>query len=138
MIVYLNKKQKIEKTSVIFVFFEKIFLSVKWKLVKKYDDDVLSRIKGIDEKIYHVENDQNKEKLFSKFFLTKNHNTCVSALLLTCKRNIRTEVSLHMSYIRVISQKVWPYLKLVPKFSTCMVSTSYRLKGARIAPHYCP
>ena len=40
----LNKK-KIEKMSVVFVFFEKIFLSVKRKLIKKCDDDVLSRIK---------------------------------------------------------------------------------------------
>ena len=31
------------------------------------------------------------------FFFTENHNTRVSALLLTCKRNIRTEVSLHVS-----------------------------------------
>ena len=69
MIVYLNKKWKIERTSVIFVFFEKIFLSVKRKLVKKYDDDVLSWIKGIDDKIYHVENDQKKRKKFTKMFV---------------------------------------------------------------------
>ena len=52
--------------SVVFVFFEKIFLSVKRKLVKKYDDDVLSRIKGVDEKTYHVENDQKKKKFLRK------------------------------------------------------------------------
>ena len=31
------------------------------------------------------------------FFFTENRNTCVSALLSTCKRNMRTEVSLHVS-----------------------------------------
>ena len=46
----LNKK--IEKMSVVFVFFEKIFLSVKQKLIKKCDDDVLSRIKMCCKKKY--------------------------------------------------------------------------------------
>ena len=39
---------------------KKIFLSVKRKLVKKYDDDVLSRIEEVDKETYHVENDKNK------------------------------------------------------------------------------
>ena len=41
------------------------FVSVKRKLVKK-NDDVLFRIKGVDEKTYHVENDKKKKKFFYK------------------------------------------------------------------------
>ena len=33
-----------------------------------------------------------RKRFFENFFLTENHNTRVSALLTTCKRNIRTEV----------------------------------------------
>ena len=65
----LNKKKKIEKMSVVFVFFEKIFLNVKRKLIKKCDDDVLSRIKMCCKKnIYYVENAKKKKG----FFFTKN------------------------------------------------------------------
>ena len=55
----LNKKN-FKKMSVVFVFFEKIFLSVKRKLIKKCDDDVLSRIKMCCKKIYiyYVENEK--------------------------------------------------------------------------------
>ena len=37
-----------------------------------------------------------KQENFFQFFLTENNNTRVSALLSTCKRNMRTKVSLHM------------------------------------------
>ena len=37
-------------------------------------------------------NTQEGKHFFKIFFLIENHNTRVSALLTTCKRNIRTEV----------------------------------------------
>ena len=52
--------------SVVFVFFEKIFECQTKIDKKKYDDNVLSRIKGVDEKTYHVENDQKKKKNLRK------------------------------------------------------------------------
>ena len=53
--------------NVVFVFFEKNIFECQTKIgKKKYDDDVLSRIKGVDEKTYHVENDQKKKKNLRK------------------------------------------------------------------------
>ena len=50
-----------KKMNVVFVFFEKTLLSVKWKVVKKND---MLEWKGVDKKIYHIENDQKKEEVF--------------------------------------------------------------------------
>ena len=44
-------------------------------------------------KIYQHKN----RKAFFSTFLTENHDTRVSALLSTCKRNVRTDVSFHVS-----------------------------------------
>ena len=61
----MNKRQKIEKISVVFVLFEKFECQTKIGK-KKNDDDVLSRIKGVVKKYVVL---KKKEVLLRKMFV---------------------------------------------------------------------
>ena len=72
----MNKKWKIEKMSVVFVFFDKkIFLSIKWKVVKKSD---MSRIKRCCWKNDDVENEKNCVLLRKMYVWMKDNRDSVT------------------------------------------------------------
>ena len=81
----ITRKEQNEQT--FFVFFQ--------RFKTHFFDFDKSQFLGPNHVIQFI--DTKTKKHFFLIFLIENHNTRVSALLLTCKRNIRIEVSLHMS-----------------------------------------